>query len=232
MGCVFFLVSPNYESSPLTPLEPQNPSPYSFQVICPQKRVYSCKGVNGSAAVGCPVRTPHAIQQTPPIADRRLHLWMPSCANGEIGPPRTHASTKPTIQHRYTVSGTRVFNGQCRIRSTCHFFPAETPNPNRCRTKIARCTNISSNQRCSNCPPRQSQSLDLQALRGLHHPELRFLEGMKRVLNLMVRKETALAREAYRKLRSDCLVIDGGKTGTKVETHIKYFARNKSHLLE
>lgn len=56
----------------------------------------------------------------------------------------------------------------------------------------------------------------MQALRGLHHPELRFVDDMKRVLELLAKKETALARETYRKLRSDCLVIDGRKTGDKV----------------
>ena len=42
------------------------------------------------------------------------------------------------------------------------------------------------------------------------------MDDLKRVWDLLANKETALARETYRKLRRDCLVIDGRKTGDKV----------------
>lgn len=52
-----------------------------------------------------------------------------------------------------------------------------------------------------------------QALRGLHHPEMRFMDGMKRVCGLLSKSQKDLARVAYRRLRNDCLVTTGRKTG-------------------
>ncbi|CAB1116122.1 unnamed protein product [Ectocarpus sp. CCAP 1310/34] len=52
-----------------------------------------------------------------------------------------------------------------------------------------------------------------EALRGLHHPEMRFSDGMKRVCGLLNKSQIDLARVAYRKLRNDCLVTTGRKTG-------------------
>lgn len=55
-----------------------------------------------------------------------------------------------------------------------------------------------------------------QALRGLHHPELRYMDSMKQVMAYLGAKQPALARMAYVKMREECLVIDGRKTGDKV----------------
>ncbi|CAM9225962.1 unnamed protein product, partial [Choristocarpus tenellus] len=45
----------------------------------------------------------------------------------------------------------------------------------------------------------------VEALRGLHHPELRFLDGMKRVRTLLGTKNLNRAKSAYLEVREDCL---------------------------
>ncbi|CAM9754681.1 unnamed protein product [Ectocarpus sp. 6 AP-2014] len=70
-----------------------------------------------------------------------------------------------------------------------------------------------------------------EALRGLHHPEMRFSDGMKRVCGLLNKSQKDLARVAYRKLRNDCLVTTGRKTGDdKVGSYNREFA--KKHIRE
>lgn len=61
--------------------------------------------------------------------------------------------------------------------------------------------------------PHHTKTASNQALRGLHHPEMRFMDGMKRVGGLLAANKKDLAREAYRKMRNDCLVTTGRKTG-------------------
>ncbi|CAM9811219.1 unnamed protein product, partial [Ectocarpus fasciculatus] len=70
-----------------------------------------------------------------------------------------------------------------------------------------------------------------EALRGLHHPEMRFMDGMKHVWGLLNKSQQDLARVAYRKLRNDCLVTTGRKTGDdKVGSYNREFA--KKHIRE
>lgn len=59
----------------------------------------------------------------------------------------------------------------------------------------------------------------VKAVRGLHHPEMRLCEGMKRVVQLLSVKKKVQAREMYLKMRDECLVTVGRKTGDdKVNT--------------
>lgn len=66
-------------------------------------------------------------------------------------------------------------------------------------------------------PPLFSNALLRKALRGLHHPELRFFDEMKHMFLLMSKKQPTLARKIYVKMREECLAIDGRKTGDKVQ---------------
>lgn len=53
----------------------------------------------------------------------------------------------------------------------------------------------------------------VKAVRGLHHPEMRLCEGMKRVVQLLSDRKKAQAREMYLKMCDECLVTVGRKTG-------------------
>ena len=53
----------------------------------------------------------------------------------------------------------------------------------------------------------------VQALGGLHHPELRFQDAMKYIFKLVAAGKRDQARAAYRRMWSDCLVTTGRKTG-------------------
>lgn len=44
------------------------------------------------------------------------------------------------------------------------------------------------------------------------------MDQMKDVLKLLVKGEKGLAQKAYQKMRDDCLVTAGRKTGDKVKT--------------
>eukprot|EP00903_Cladosiphon_okamuranus_P011333 g10683.t1 len=72
-----------------------------------------------------------------------------------------------------------------------------------------------------------------EALGGLHHPELRFQEAMKRVFKLVALDKKDQARATYRKMWNDCMVTTGRKTGDdKVGSYNREFAKQWMKPLE
>eukprot|EP00752_Nemacystus_decipiens_P003549 g3275.t1 len=70
-----------------------------------------------------------------------------------------------------------------------------------------------------------------EALGGLHHPELRFQDAMKRIFKLLGRRDQA--RAAYRTMWNDCLDATGGKAGDdKVGSYNREFAKKWANKME
>ncbi|CAM9285642.1 unnamed protein product [Discosporangium mesarthrocarpum] len=72
----------------------------------------------------------------------------------------------------------------------------------------------------------------VEALRGLHHPELRFLDGMKRVAALVFKKDLSQAKKTYVKVREDCLLTQRPKIGSKIGQYNREFAKKRLAALD